>query len=150
MKTIFSSLAVVICLFVLVSPAAAQLRKIPAEVTDALATRYPDAKEVEWKDKLSSFSATFTENGTHYQAFFGNKGEWQSTEQEIEQAALPPAVKDGFAKSKYADWNLSRVIKIELPDDAVQYRLEIGSGDIKKRNLYFNNEGRLVKDRLTI
>ena len=37
--------------------AGAQIRKIPAEVTDSFTDKYPEAKAVEWKDKLTGFSA---------------------------------------------------------------------------------------------
>lgn len=130
--------------------AKAQIRKIPAEVTDAFSAKYPGATGVEWKDRLSGFSAGYTLDAVDYTANFSNKGEWESTEHEIEQENLPEAVNDGFSKSKYTEWELLKVILIELPNDETQYRLEVGKGDIKKRNLYFNSKGRLVKDKLTI
>lgn len=150
MKKTIGFTAVLAFLMILSNSAFAQIRKIPSEVTDAFSQKYPNAKEVEWKDKLTSFSAGFTLNDKHYLADFSNKGEWQSTEQDIEDSELPAPIKDGFNKSKYADWKINKSIKIELPSNAVQYRLEIGSGDIKRRNLTFNSDGRLVKDRLTI
>lgn len=128
----------------------AQLRKIPAEVTEAFSGKYPDAKSVEWRDKLSGFTASFSLDSNTYLASFDNKGNWESTEHVISQEELPDAVQDGFEKSKYADWNVSLIYYIELPNDEVHYRIEAGKGDIKKRNLYYNSEGRLLKDKLTL
>ena len=128
----------------------AQIRKIPAEVTNAFQEKYPEAKSVEWRDKLSSFTASFHLDSTTYVAQFSNKGEWENTEEAIDESELPEEVNAGFEKSKYADWNMSRVTKIELPGDEFQYRVEVAKGDIKKRNLYFNSEGRLLKDKLTL
>jgi len=150
MKKIFGLTTLLAFLLVFADHASAQLRKIPAAVTDAFSAKYPDAKEVEWKDKLTNFTAGFNSDNKALLASFNSKGEWQSTEQEVEESELPSAIRDGFGKSKYADWNIAKVVKIELPKDEVQYRLEIASGDIKKRNLYFNTEGRLLKDKLTI
>jgi hypothetical protein len=128
----------------------AQIRKIPSEVTGAFSEKYPDASDVEWRDKLSGFTASFSKDSISYLASFNNKGEWESTEQSIEEADLPENVKDGLSKSRYADWNLGQVSRIELPDNELQYKVEVTKGDIKKRNLYFNEKGRLLKDRVTL
>jgi hypothetical protein len=127
-----------------------QIRKIPAEVTNAFQEKYPDAKSVEWRDKLSSFTASFQLDGTDYVAQFSNKGKWENTEEGIDESDLPEAVKTGFEKSKYAEWEMGQTTKIELPGDEFRYRIEVAKGDIKKRNLYFNSEGRLLKDKLTL
>ncbi|HXB43014.1 MAG TPA: PepSY-like domain-containing protein, partial [Puia sp.] len=94
----------------------AQIRKIPAEVTEALKVKYPDAENVSWKDKLSVFAASFEMNNEKYEARFTDKGEWKSTEKEITENDLPDQVKDGLEKSKYADWEMKYVYFIELPD----------------------------------
>jgi Putative beta-lactamase-inhibitor-like, PepSY-like len=130
--------------------AVAQVRKIPSEVTEAFKDKYPNATNVEWRDKLSNFSAEFESESVHYQARFTSKGEWQLTENEIDESDLPEIVKEGFDKSKYADWEIGMIHKIELADGSVQYRIEAGKGDVRKKNLYFNSEGRLIKDRITI
>ena len=127
-----------------------QLRKIPAEVTDAFTEKFPNATGVEWRDKLSGFTANFSVDSISYLASFNNKGEWESTEQEITEEELPSTVTDGFQKSKYADWNVSETTRIELPDDEIQYKVSVEKGDIKKRNLYFSETGRLLKDKLTL
>src|SRR4051812_37753363 len=94
MKKIFSLLLTAGLLLTL-HEADAQLRKIPAEVTDAFRAKYPSAKNVEWKDKLTSFEADFQLEGSSYAARFNSKGEWQDSEKEIEQESLPQSVKDG-------------------------------------------------------
>jgi hypothetical protein len=127
-----------------------QVRKIPSEVTESFREKYPAATNVEWRDKLSSFSAVFESDEVHYEARFNSKGEWQFTENEIEESDLPEAVKDGYDKSKYADWEIGKIHKIELSDGSFQYRIESVKNDIRRKNLYFNSEGRLIKDRITI
>lgn len=150
MKRVLPALFSFILLFSVTTFSFAQVRKIPSEVTEAFKQKYPGATNVEWRDKLSSFSAEFEEDNVHYQARFNSKGEWQLTENEIEEADLPDAVKDGYEKSKYADWEMGRIDKIELADGTFQYRIESVKSDVRKKNLYFNSEGRLVKDRITI
>src|ERR1700716_2904689 len=79
----------------------AQMRKIPAAVTEAFKEKYPHADQVEWRDKLTSFAATFLDDGIKYEARFNKKGTWQQTESPTNDSALPPAVKSGLEKSKY-------------------------------------------------
>jgi hypothetical protein len=128
----------------------AQVRPIPATVTDAFKAKYPNASKVEWKDKLTSFTASFEMNNAKYDAKFSNKGAWVSTETKIEKDALPSAITDGFGKSKYADWSIKSVYKIDLPGDTTQYRLQAVKSDIQKKNLLFNSTGRLLKDNATL
>lgn len=150
MKKIIYVIGLFFALTLITTISFAQIRKIPAEVTNAFQEKYPEAKSVEWRDKLSSFTASFQLDSTTYVAQFSNKGEWENTEEAIDESELPEEVNAGFDKSKYADWNITRVTKIELPGDEFQYRIEVAKGDIKKRNLYFNSEGRLLKDKLTL
>ena len=131
-------------------PVFAQFRKIPAEVTEALKSKYPDANNVSWKDKISVFVASFNMDNEKYEARFDEKGEWKSTTKEISKDALPKEVKDGWEKSKYADWDLNVVYSIELPDDVMQYRLQVSKSDIQKKNLLFNSDGKLLKDNITL
>jgi hypothetical protein len=143
-------LSILTLLLFTLNTAFAQLRKIPAEVTNSFSEKYAGATSVEWKDKLTGFTAHFSLNDTDYLATFSNKGAWESTEQSITESELPEEVEQGFQKSKYADWDIREVHRIELPGEQIQYRLEVRSGDIKRRNLSFSSEGRLLKDNLTI
>jgi len=149
MKKILTAIVIASALFFTVSDAGAQIRKIPAEVTDNFKAKFPDASSVEWKDKLTGFTASFKDGDTSYSASFDNSGNWQNTEHDIEQSALPDAVQDGFEKSRFADWDVKNIVFIDTPD-GINYRIEVGKGDIKKRNLYFNEKGRLLKDKLTL
>ena len=79
--------------------AKAQIRKIPADVTDAFATRYPHATKVEWRDKLHYFEASFQLNGSSITASFSSNGEWQSSERVLGFNQLPDEVRDGFLNS---------------------------------------------------
>ncbi len=128
----------------------AQIRKIPAEVTEALKTKYPDAAQVTWKDKITVFAASFEMNNLQYEARFNSKGAWQSTERPISEDELPDGVKDGIGKSKYAEWPVKSVVRIELPGDKIQYRLLVSKSDLQKKYLLFNEMGQLLKDSITL
>ena len=127
----------------------AQIRKVPSEVTNAFKAKYPNAQDVEWKDKITSFHAVFTDNGTKKEASFTKDG-WKETESEMEFNGLPEEVKDGFAKSKYADWEHGSVVEIQKSDDALQYRIYVEKSTLNKKFLFFNKNGKLLKDALTL
>lgn len=150
MKKVVRYLLPVVLLLAVNTMAGAQVRKIPAAVTEAFKDKYPSASNVEWKDKLTAFVAGFEMDAKKYEARFSNKGVWQDTENEIEDGELPDVVKGGLDKSKYADWEINHMYKIELPNDKTQYRIEVGKSDLQKKNLLFNSEGRLLKDKITL
>jgi hypothetical protein len=128
----------------------AQIRKIPAGVTESFKQKYSTATNVEWKDRITSYVATFEQDGKKHDAYFDDDGTWKQTETEIDQSELPAAVNDGFQKSKYTDWSIDKVERIEKPDSSIEYRIHIKKGDIRKKNLTFNSEGRLLKDKITV
>ncbi|HYJ64812.1 MAG TPA: PepSY-like domain-containing protein [Parafilimonas sp.] len=128
----------------------AQIRKIPAEVTDAFAQRYPHATKVEWKDKLQYFEASFELNGSEISADFSSKGEWQGSERDMNFDDLPTEVKDGFAKSKYSDWDKKSVSEIQELGKPLQYKINVGKSDVQKKNLFFDANGKLLKDNITL
>jgi hypothetical protein len=128
----------------------AQIRKIPAAVTDAFAQRYPHATKVEWKDKLQHFEADFELNGSQISADFSSNGEWQSSERVMNFDDLPDEVKDGFAKSKYADWDKKTVSEVQELGKPLQYKINVSKSDLQKKNLFFDANGKLLKDNITL
>jgi hypothetical protein len=146
------SLSLVTFIFFLFSTSIsfAQIRKIPAEVTQGLKDKYPMATEIEWKDKIRGFTATFFLDEEKHVANFTNEGIWESTETDIEDSSLPEVVRDSYSKSKYADWEIGGVQKIELPEEKVQYRVLAVKSEFRRKNLYYNPEGRLLKDKTTL
>jgi len=142
------ALCVTIAIF---NTADAQVRKIPAEVTEAFRQKYPTALNVEWHDHITNFTADFDLEKVHYEAKFNNKGMWQNTENKIDSASIPVPVKEGFQKSKYVEeWKIKNAYKIALREDKIQYRLEIQKNDIQKKQLYFDNTGRLLRDNISL
>ena len=128
----------------------AQIRKIPAEVTDAFKERYPHAEKVSWKDNLTNFEAQFTLNGYKMNADFNSKGEWIDSERKIRFEELPTAVQDGFSKSKYTDWEKTDIIELDKNGDDLQYRILVKKSSVQKKYLYFDTNGKLLRDAVTL
>lgn len=142
--------ATFIFLLLSVSVSYAQIRKIPAEVTQSLKDKHPMATEIEWKDKIRGFTATYLLNEEKHVSHFTNEGIWESTETDIEESELPEVVRDSYSKSKYAEWETGGVQKIELPEGKLQYRILAIKSEFRRKNLYYSPEGRLLKDKVTL
>jgi hypothetical protein len=149
MKRIYR-FSIIISLLGALNTGYAQLRKLPAEVTEAFKAKYPGTKNAEWKDKLTSFVVNFDMQEDRYAAKFSNKGEWLQTEKEIAAEALPAEVKEGLGKSKYSGWELQSIALIEHKDNAIQYKLLVRKNDIERKYLFFDKEGRLLRDVIAI
>ncbi len=132
----------------------AQFGSVPGIVTDSFKVKYPSAKSVSWSSKIGgTYQATFTLENEKYIAKFNKKGEWQNSTKEISKDAMPAAVKDGLAKSKYAnatDWEVRSVTVRYLPGSITQYIILVARNDIQKRNLLFSSDGQLLKDGNTL
>ena len=129
----------------------AQIRKIPSEVTEAFKAKFPGADKVEWKDKITYFEAQFTADGNEMTADFLSDGTWKETDKSITYDALPDAVKDGFKKSKYADWTPGSVTLIEKSDGTKQYKVYAEKDSVvQKKFLFFSTSGRLEREALPI
>ncbi|HRH61212.1 MAG TPA: PepSY-like domain-containing protein [Chitinophagaceae bacterium] len=125
----------------------AQLRKVPAEVTDAFKAKYPGAEKVEWKDKITFFEAQFTMDGSEMTADFSNEGKWKESQKKIEFEALPTAVKDGFKKSKFADWTPGSVTYIMKDDKDPEYKIYVEKSSlVQKKFLFFAVDGQLNRE----
>ena len=72
------------------------------------------------------------------------------TEQPMEFDSLPEAVKTAKDKSKYSEWDTGIIEKIMLPEDKIQYRVQVEKNDFQKKNLYFTPDGKLLKDKMTL
>lgn len=143
---------IISCFLVMVITTHSQIRKMPAEVTNAFTASYPTAKNVTWRDKLSNFEAQFDLSGVHTVAKYSTKGEWMNTEQDLTLVTVNANVKDGFNKSKYKDWSVKEIKSIQAKDKETVYRVTVvkDSGDVLKRYLFFNPNGQLKRDALTM
>jgi len=133
--------------------ASAQLGKIPVSVTAAFSKQYATATQVSYSDNLGDYTVSFRLDTTAMVARYNGKGVWKGSERSIAFETLSADVKDGFMKSKFSDWNVLGVLQLYLPESqggGEQFRVKVGKGDLKKRYLYFNRSGKLVRDKMTL
>ena len=142
--------ALFIALFFIGTFAEAQIREIPPAVKEAFESQYTTAEQVEYNDILTSVQVHFVKDGEKYIAKYTNKGAWKETEKEWSFDKLEQDIKDGFQKSKYAEWKQTETAIVYLPGGSEQYRIKVEKNDVVKRYLFFNKTGRLLRDSITI
>ena len=124
----------------------AQFRKIPSSVTNAFNEKYPDAKDVSWKDKITSFQATFTQDDTETAAWFNADGSWKKTEYAVPIKEIPSNIQKRIQKSRYANWEIKDAVKVQKPDNGISYRISLsGASILDKRILTYSEDGELLK-----
>ncbi len=127
-----------------------QVREIPNEVKETFSRQYSDAENIRFEDKIVSVQIHFTLNGEKMVASYYNKGRWTGTEKEWTFEQLSEEVKSGFEKSKYADWKILETKVIYRPGGTERYKIKVEKNELQKKNLFFNKNGRLVDDSITI
>lgn len=127
-----------------------QITNVPQSAKDAFTKQYPSAENIDWSNDVVNVNVRFTLDGEKMNAEYSNKGTWKNTYQNMSFETLPAAVQDGFNKSKFADSEITDTKKVYLPADVVQYRIKVEKNDLQKKYLYFNPEGKLVRDANTL
>jgi hypothetical protein len=127
-----------------------QIREIPQPVRETFANQYPTAENTDFKDQLVKVDVKFELSGEKLIASYTNKGAWKGTEKEWSFSDLSEEVKDGFAKSKYADWETGETKVLYLPGGSEQYRIKVKKNDVQKKYLFFNKKGRLLRESITL
>lgn len=128
----------------------AQVTSVPAAAKENFAKQYPNATNVRWDNDIVNVNVRFDLDGSHMNAEYNNKGTWKHTYKDYSYDQLPAAVVDGFKKSKFADRDVTEVKVVYLPGEVTQYRLRVEKNDVQKKFLYFNPDGRLLRDANTI
>jgi len=127
-----------------------QLREVPKIVEETFSNQYQGATNIDFKDQLVRVDVYFDLEGEKMVASYTNKGLWKETQKEWSYVKLPDEVKDGFEKSRFADWDIEDVILLYLPGGIEQYRIKTKKSDVKKKYLYFNPKGRLIRESATL
>lgn len=114
-------------------------------IEKAFTNRYPDAGRPLWETKGSFAVAEFKLGNDKADAWFDMNGQWVLTETDVPFTALPEAVRNGFAQGPYADWKVEDVDKLERPEAATVYVIEVEKGETEK-DLYYDESGMLFKE----
>jgi len=139
-----------VILFTITFTSFSQLREIPQAVRETFANQYPKAENTDFKDFLAKVEVNFEMNGEQLVATYTNKGDWRGTEKDYRFDELEEQIKDGFQKSKFAEWDITETKVLYLPGGSEQYRIRVRKSDVQKKYLYFNTKGRLLREAVTL
>ena len=123
-----------------------QVKSVPQTVTNSFTTMFPDAKNIDWKDKLTDYQVFFLTNNSKCEAKFSLDGKWISTERQIKNDSMPEKIKDNIRLSKYADWNIQSAYVLIFPDQDDQYHIVVTRDDFPNKILFFNKTGQLINN----
>ena len=127
-----------------------QVTSIPDQEKQNFFKQYPDAKNVQWENNVVNVSVRFEQDSNQMNAEYNNKGIWKNTLKDWTYEKLTSDVKEGFAKSKYADREVTDVKVLYLPGYVIQYRLRVEKSEVEKKYLFFSTEGRLLRSTVTL
>ena len=144
----FVSVGIVLTIATLTS--FSQVREIPKAVRETFSNQYPEATNTDFRDQLVAVFVDFELEGEKYIATYNNKGDWKGTEKDWNFNDLQEDVKDGFEKSKFADWDVMETKIMYLPGGSEQYRMRVKKSEVQKKYLYFNGKGRLLREAITL
>jgi len=129
----------------------AQIRKTPAAVSTAFEKQYPTASKVQYEDNLFNVQVHFVSDSGKMVAKYDSDGKWKETEREFTYDSLPADIKTGFEKSKYSEeWKVKQTTILYEPNHQIRYRLRVEKNDLAKKYLFFDRNGRLLKESMTI
>lgn len=116
---------------------------VPAELQNALSSKFPNAANVKWETKSGYYVADFYD-GYETSAWFTQTGKWQMTETDIPYKALPQDVRTAFEKSEYASWKKDDVDKLEREGVETVFVIEVENQN-QEVDLYYSADGTLIK-----
>lgn len=115
-------------------------------ITKAFDEKYPNAGRVEWETKTGYQVADFKLNGNDTEAWFDASGKWLLTKTEIPFGQLPELVRTNLKAPEniYNNWKIEDTDKLERPDAATIYIIEVEQGE-NEAELYYTEDGILFK-----
>ncbi len=127
-----------------------QVKSVPQNVTNIFTTMFPDAKSIDWRNKLTDYQVFFLANNSKCEAKFSLDGKWISTERQITNDSIPEIIKKNIRLSKYADWNIQSAYVLKFPDQDDQYHIVVTKDDFPNKILFFNKTGQLINNNLPL
>lgn len=118
---------------------------VSKEVQSAFNTKYPQARDVEWKLKGNYAVVDFDWNGSGHSAWFDPaSASWYMTETDIRYDDLPQPVKAAHEAGEYATWKRDDVDMLVREGMETLYVIEVENGNTDV-DLFYSPSGVLVK-----
>lgn len=111
---------------------------------------FPNAKNIEWRNKVSDYQVFFVTDNSKCEAKFSPVGKWISTEKQMNVDSIPATIKDSIRSGKYADWIIQSAYILNFPDRPDQYHIIVTKNDMPNKILFFNKTGQMLKENLSL
>ena len=98
-------------------------QEIPSVVINAVMTKYPDARDLEWEVKAGIYEAEFDLGKDDYEVWVNADGTILKVEQEIRNTQVPAVILSKL-KTDYKDFKPDDAKRIEI-GKAVYYEIEL-------------------------
>lgn len=122
----------------------AQKKKVPDAAQKSFNKKFPAATNTSWdKEGKDNFEASFIMDGKKGSANFSGSGEWLETEMPVPVSALPPAVKDAFAKA-FPGAPINTVYLVESKGGKTEYEIEYRLKG-RRKEAKFSPEGKIAQ-----
>lgn len=113
-------------------------QEIPSVVINAVMTKYPDAKDLEWEVKNGIYEAEFDLGKDDYEVWINAEGTILKIEQEIQNTHVPAAILNKL-KTEYKDYRLDDAKRIEI-GKKVYYEIEL-DGTLGDQKVVYSSGG---------
>lgn len=122
---------------------------VPQAVMDTFEAKFPNVSRAEWENKRGYYVADFWQEGIETHVWIDSKAEWKMTELDFgtNLGLLPDVVQNAFLNGQYANWRVDDIDKYERPDK-IFYLIEIETKGQQDRDLFFAEDGSLLKDEV--
>ena len=122
---------------------------VPTAVQNALQLKFPNVSRAEWENKQGYYVADFWQEGMETHVWIDAQAEWKMTELDFgtNLSLLPAAVQSAFQNGQYASWRVDDIDKYERQDRTF-YLIEVETNGQKDRDLFFAEDGTLLKDEV--
>lgn len=119
---------------------------VPDSFRNALTAQFPQAQDIEWKDKAGYRVADFRIGNIDTEAWYTAKAEHVMTVRELgrNKSALPVAVAGAVSSSEYSSWHIDDIEYYERTDDSF-YIIDVEKTGLTDTELYYKPDGILIK-----
>lgn len=133
----------------IVGMANAQVVNIPAAAKEHFLKTYTSAQSVDWSNNVSNYTVRFKNGEADMRAHYRLDGTWNFTETLLTTSDIPKAVKSSYDNSRFSDWEIVSVAKVDNDNKEHLYRIEAKKG-IAKEFVFYNKKGKEIKTAATL
>jgi hypothetical protein len=145
----FKAILMLVLFSGMVAMAEAQVVNIPAAAKEHFLKTYASAKEADWSNNVSNYTVRFKNSGADMRAHYRLDGTWNFTETLLTTGDIPKSVKSSYDKSRFSDWEIVSVAKVDNDNKQHLYRIEAKKG-IAKEFVFYNKKGKEIKTAATL